>query len=37
MHKKEEKMAIFIGSIAIVALMFAGTIWEITFISEGIL
>ena len=37
MHKKEEKMTVFIGSIVIVALMFAGTIWEVRFISEGIL
>jgi hypothetical protein len=37
MHKKFRLMTVFIGSIAILALMFAGTFWKITFISEGIL
>ena len=30
-------MTVFIGSVAILALMFTGTFWKITFISEGIL
>jgi hypothetical protein len=30
-------MIVFIGAIAILTLMFAGTFWKVTFISEGIL
>lgn len=37
MHNKLDKMTVFIGSIAILALIFSGIFWNITFVSEGIL
>ena len=37
MHNKLDKMTVFIGSIAILALIFSGAFWNINFVSEGIL
>ena len=37
MHNKLDTMTVFIGSIAILALIFCGAFWNITVVSEGIL
>ena len=37
MHNKFDTMTVFIGSIAILALIFSRAFWNITFVSEGIL